>query len=214
MRRLYHFPLSPYSRRARLVLRHKKLDVELVDSREDPATREAMQRLYAMRTAPVLVEDDGSVIGDSGAIADYVDHAYSGPPLWPSGPLDVLRVSQAMALTDGALATLIDMGTRYYALREHASWPTVTGSLLGRANGALEALSALVSELPHPTIAASGWSIGDIWLGSAVAWLEGLPARAHTYAPVAQVVSLGWRLPEPLSRWATFYREHPDVRSL
>jgi len=214
MRRLYHFKLSPFSRRARLVLMHKKLDVELVEARANATDLEAMRRLYPMRTAPVLVEDDGGAVGDSGAIADYVDHAYPARPLWPTDRRDVLMVSQVMALTDGALGPLVDLGTRYYALRDHAAWATASSEMLSRAQAALDALAALVARPGHPTVASSGWSIGDMWLYSAVAWLEGLPARAPTFANAAQLVSLAWTLPEPLTLWASAHREHPDVREL
>jgi glutathione S-transferase len=214
VRRLYHFSLSPYSRRVRLVLRHKGLPVELIDPRQNPEAMATMRGLYAMRTAPVLVEDDGTALGDSGAIAHYLEHAHPSPALWPENARDGARVAQVMALTDGALASLIDLGTRYYALHTHDSWPGVLEELGGRAQSALEALAAVVSELAHPTVAGAGWSMGDIWLFTAVAWLDGLPARAPTFANAAQVISLGWTLPPELARWADTHRQRPDVLSL
>jgi glutathione S-transferase len=214
MRRLYHFALSPFSRRTRLVLAHRKLEVLLVDARDDAEAKAAMLRLYPLRTAPVLVEDDGGVVADSNAIAEYVDRAYSGAPLWPKDPREILRVSQVMALTDGALNTVIDLGTRYYSLRHDGAWPAVLAEKLGRAQGALDALGALVSGSGRPNLSAAGWTIGDMWLYTAIAWLEGLPARAPTFANASQVLSLGWKLPEPLSRWASAHHEHPDVRAL
>jgi glutathione S-transferase len=214
VRRLYHFPLSPYSRRVRLILRHKGLEVELVDARADVTAVETMRTLYPMRTAPVLVEDDGLVLGDSNAIAQYLERAHPSPALWPRGPGDIARVTQIMALTDGALSTLIDLATRYYRLHTHDAWPAVLAEMGGRAQGALDALASIVGGLGHPTAAASGWSIGDVWLFTAVAWLEGLPARAPTFANAAQLISLGWRLPSGLSRWADSHRQRPDVLSL
>ena len=55
MRRLYHFELSPFSRRVRLVLRHKGLSAELVDPRADPSAMQTMKGLYPLHTAPVFV---------------------------------------------------------------------------------------------------------------------------------------------------------------
>jgi glutathione S-transferase len=212
--RLYHFALSPYSRRVRLVLRHKGLSVELIDPRSDPAAMTAMKSIYAMRTAPVLVADDGTVLGDSGAISHYVERTHPNPTLWPTDSKDLARVTQTMALTDGALVNLIDLGTRYYALRADGAWSGVHAELGGRAQSALDALGTLVSGLSHPTIARSGWSLGDIWLFTAVAWLAGLPARAPTFANAAQLLSLGWNLPDSLVRWADAHQKRPDVLSL
>jgi glutathione S-transferase len=214
VRRLFVFPLSPYSRRVRLVLFRKSLDVELIDARSDSAARETMRRLYPMRTAPVLVEDSGLALGDSYAIANYLERAYPGPALWPQDPLDVARVAQTIALTDGALGTVIDLATRYYPLRTHDAWPGVLEDMGGRAQAALDALAATVEGRKHFTIAEANWSIGDIWLYTAVTWLEGLPARASTYAPAAQLVSLGWNLPSGLTRWADAHRQRPDVLAL
>jgi glutathione S-transferase len=175
---------------------------------------ETMKSLYPMRTAPVLVEEDGAVLGDSTAITHYLERTHPNPPLWPRGVRDIARVTQVMALTDGALALLIDLGTRYYALRAHDAWPAVRGELGGRAEGALDALAKLVTGLRQSTVAAEGWSLGDIWLYTAVAWLEGLPARAPTFANAAQVLALGWKLPEALPRWADAHRGRADIVSL
>jgi glutathione S-transferase len=214
VRRLYYYPLSPYSRRVRLILRHKGLEADLVDPRTDAAAMEKMRALYPMRTAPVLVEEDGFVLGDSNAIAQYLDRVYPTPSLWPESPRDIARVSQIMALTDGALGNLIDLATRYYRLHTHDAWPGVLAEMGGRAQGALDALATVVGGLGHPTVAATGWSIGDAWLFTAVAWLEGLPARAPTFVNAAQILSLGWKLPLELSQWADAHRRRPDVVSL
>jgi glutathione S-transferase len=55
-RTLYHFPLSPFSRRARLALAHKGLAVELRDSRAKPEYIQEARRHTALKTIPVLVE--------------------------------------------------------------------------------------------------------------------------------------------------------------
>jgi glutathione S-transferase len=214
VRRLYHFTLSPYSRRVRLVLRHKGVSVELLDPRSEASAMEKMKSLYPMRTAPVLVDEDGAVLGDSTAIAHYLERTHPNPTLWPDDARDVARVTQVMALTDGALGNLIDLGTRYYALHAHEAWADVRRELAGRAQSALDALGTMVAGLPHATIASSGWSFGDIWLYTAVAWLEGLPARAPTFVNAAQLLTIGWKLPEALVRWADGHRQRPDVLSL
>ncbi len=214
MRTLYHFTLSPFSRRARLALAHKGLDAELREARQNPAYMDEVRALNPLRTTPVLV-DDGLVLADSTAIAHYLDGAYpDAPALWPRSR-DARGTALGVAqLVDGALETLIDVGTRYYALREGAAWPSVTLEMVGRAQGALNALGDRVESIGPRALTDAGWCAADIWLFTAVAWLESLPARASTSPNVAQIVSLTWSLPASLGRWADAHRARSDVRAL
>lgn len=215
MRTLYHFPLSPFSRRTRLALSHKGLEVELRDARANAAFLEEAHARSPLRTMPVLVEDDGRVIGESGAIVLYLDTAYpDAPQLWPADPEDAAVVYGTTSLVDGILNRLVDHGTRIFPLKSHEAWESVKGEAMRRVQGALDKLAADVPQLGRPTIARSGWSAADIWLFTAVRWLEMLPARAETFAPAAQIMTLGWSLPESLSRWADAHRERADVRAL
>jgi glutathione S-transferase len=215
MRILYHFPQSPFSRRARLALAHKGLEVELRDARNNPAFLEEARGKSPLRTMPVLVEEDGRAVGESGAIVHYLDAAYpDAPRLWPAGPEDAAAVYGTASLVDGVLNTLVDQGTRIFSLRSHEAWEGVKGEAMRRVQGALDKLAADVPRLGRPTVARSGWSAADIYLFTAVRWLETLPARAESFAPAAQIMSLGWSLPESLSRWADAHRERADVRAL
>ncbi len=212
MRVLYHFARSPFSRRVRLVLAHKGLDVELRDARGVPKNRAESDALFAGRTIPVLV-DDGAAVGDSTSIATYLDRAYPTPPLWPSEKSDAARALAVAALTDQALEVLVDIGTRTHALRDSASWSEVKNERLARVQGSLEALGSLAASA-MTTLVPSGWCGADIWLFSAVDWLAGLPARAGENANIDQLLSLGWTLPPSLARWADAQRTRDDVRAL
>jgi glutathione S-transferase len=213
MRILYHFHHSPFSRRTRLALAHKGLDVELRDGRERPAWREEAHRLVPLRTLPVLV-DGARALGDSNAIVRWLDSAYPrAPRIWPDGEAasDVLEVA---TLVDLVLGITVDAGTRYFALRQDPAWGSVKGEMVGRAQRAFDALAAHASSLSRPTIAESGWSAGDMWLFTAVAWFEGMPARAASAPNIAQILTLGLTLPAALSTWADAHRERADVRGL
>jgi glutathione S-transferase len=207
MRALYHFPTSPFSRRVRLALAHKGLEVDLKDARANPAFHEEARAKHPLKTVPLLVEPDGRAMGDSTSIAHYLDGAYPGPRLWPAEHL----VYDVTSLVDVILNTLVDTGTRYYALRDHDAWPTVKGEMMGRVQRALDGLA---QRCDRPTIASSGWSAADMWLFTMTAWLEGLPGRAPSFPLVAQIVSLGWTLPPALSRWADAHRARGDVGAL
>jgi glutathione S-transferase len=213
MRTLYHFKFSPYSRRTRLALAHKQLDVELRDARENPAFLDEARRLVAYRTIPVLV-DDGRVMGDSGAIAHWLDAAYpQAPRLWPGGA-EALDALQTVALVDVANDSLTNLGTRYYALHDSPAWGGVKQEISGRAQRALDALGERVAQLSGPTIVKSGWSAADIWLYSITAWFEGVPLRAAGNASLTQILSLGVTLPPALSRWAAQHKGREDVAAM
>jgi glutathione S-transferase len=218
MRTLYHFQNSPFSRRTRLALAFKGLPCELREGRADPAFHEEARKLWPLRTMPVLVEDDGHAIGDSGAIVRYLDAAYpSDRPLWPTEKGALRTAVEAAALVDGALNFLVDVGTRYHALKEHSNWTSVRDELVGRAQAALDSLARLVATIgPRPLTgeSPSAWCAADMWVFTAVVWLDGLPARAPTFPAAGQIVSLPWALPAALLRWADAFRVRADVRAL
>jgi glutathione S-transferase len=213
MRVLYHFQHSPFSRRTRLALAHKGLDAELHDGRTDPGSHEVLRKLVPFRTIPVLV-DEGRAMGDSTAIAHWLDGTYpQAQRLWPSGD-DAADVFQVAALVDVFLNNVIDVGTRYYPLRNDPAWDGVKTEMLGRANAAADALAHRTSSLGRSTIAKSGWSAADMWLLTLVLWVESWPARAATAKDVAQLVSLGVAVPDALRHWADMHRSREDVKAL
>jgi glutathione S-transferase len=215
MRQLYHFSVSPYSRRVRLALLHKKVPVELRDALGNAALLEEAQRLGAMKTVPIFVEEDGRVLGDSTAITHYLDRAHpAGPPIWPTEGDDAFAVFEAASLTDAALGALADPGIRYFNLRDASAWESVRKEYAGRAQRGIDALADRVSSLSRPTVAASGWSGADMWIFTFVEWLEALPKIASEMAFAAQVLTFGYTLPPALQRWADQHREREDVRAL
>lgn len=75
MRTLYHHPLSPFSRKVRLALAEKRLDVtsELVKPWE---RQEEFLVLNPAGEVPVLVEEDGLAIAGHQAVSEYLEDAY------------------------------------------------------------------------------------------------------------------------------------------
>src|SRR5262249_50060920 len=80
MRQLYHTHLSPFCRKARMLLKEKNLEFELVC--ENPWDKNL--EFFALNPAgevPVLVEEDGTVISGAYAISEYVEEKYPSPTL-------------------------------------------------------------------------------------------------------------------------------------
>ncbi len=84
MRTLYHFALSPFSRKVRIMLREKALEFQLINEN----FWERRSDFLAMNPAaqvPVLVDEDESVLADSIAICEYLEEKYPDRPLIGEG---------------------------------------------------------------------------------------------------------------------------------
>lgn len=75
MRRLFHYPLDPHSRKIRLALAEKKLEAELLLERPWEKRKEFLIYNPAGET-PVLIEDDHLVVTGDPGIAEYLEEAY------------------------------------------------------------------------------------------------------------------------------------------
>jgi hypothetical protein len=91
--RLYHTPLSPFSRKVRLVLAEKRIEVELAEERYWEQGPELFRRNPAGKI-PVL-RLDGMLLAESQAICEYLDETIPTPPLMPdtaAGRYEVRRL--------------------------------------------------------------------------------------------------------------------------
>jgi glutathione S-transferase len=86
--KLYHSSGSPNSRRVRILIAEKGLDIELVPI--DLATKEQFSDTYRSLNprvvVPTLELDDGTAIGEVPAIMRYLDEAYPEVPLLGATP--------------------------------------------------------------------------------------------------------------------------------
>lgn len=98
MFKLYHFSLSPFSRKVRLVLAEKKIEVELIEERYWEE-RSDFIRLNPARKVPVL-KTDKLVLPDSGAICEYIEETYPTPPLLPKAAEDRAEVRRLVGWFD------------------------------------------------------------------------------------------------------------------
>ena len=81
MQKLYHFPLSPFSRKVRLVLAEKGLEVELVEERYWEKNSEFL-RINPAGQVPVLRNTE-VVLPISQAICEYLEERHPEPALLP-----------------------------------------------------------------------------------------------------------------------------------
>ena len=99
MRTLYHLWLSPFCRKIRIALGEKKLDFELKS--ENPTERRV--EFIALNPAcdvPVLVEDGGPIIANSGAIGEYLEEICPLPTLYPGTSSERAEIRRLVAWFD------------------------------------------------------------------------------------------------------------------
>lgn len=98
MIQLYHFAMSPFCRKVRLVLAEKKLEVELVNEKYWEGGAEFHRRNPAGKV-PVL-RVDGLLLADSNAICEYLEEVYPQPALMPDDPAARAEVRRLVAWFD------------------------------------------------------------------------------------------------------------------
>ena len=103
MRTLYHLPLSPYSRKVRLVLAEKRLPFDLRTEKVWERRAEYLE-LNPAGTVPTLVEDNGLAIPDSGVICEYLEEAYPDTPLLGHTLAERVEARRLVAWFDGKFA--------------------------------------------------------------------------------------------------------------
>ena len=98
MNRLYHYPLSPFSRKVRLSLAEKRIEVELVEERYWEKDADFLRRNPAGKV-PVLKMGD-RVMADSTAICEYLEEKHPAPSLLPKDPEGRYEVRRLVAWFD------------------------------------------------------------------------------------------------------------------
>jgi glutathione S-transferase len=103
MRILYHFPLSPYARKIRLILSERRLSFEL-KTEKVWERRPDYLALNPAGTVPTLVDEDGTVVPDSGVICEYLEDVYADTPMLGRNTRERIEVRRLLAWFDGKFA--------------------------------------------------------------------------------------------------------------
>lgn len=98
MNRLYHYPLSPFSRKVRLSLAEKRIEVELVEERYWEKDADFLRRNPAGKV-PVL-KMGNRTMSDSTAICEYLEETHPTPTLLPQGADSRYEVRRLVAWFD------------------------------------------------------------------------------------------------------------------
>lgn len=203
MRLLYHLPLSPYCRKVRLVLAEKRLPFELKVERVWER-REGFLALNPAASVPVLEEDNGLAIPDSGVICEYLDEAYPDTGLLGTTLGERVEVRRLVAWWDDRFDREVTRnlnGEKYYKRVSGLGHPDARALRAGYAG-----LRAHLEYL--------GWLAETRkWLAGNVLSLADLAAAAHLSVLDYQG-DVDWSVSPSARDWYARMKSRPSFRPL
>ncbi|QEL54786.1 glutathione S-transferase family protein [Chromobacterium paludis] len=187
--RLYDFPLSGHSHRARLMLSLLGLEYETIPVKlaEGEQKQPAFLKLNRFGQVPVLVDGE-AVVPDSNAILVYLARRYGHGDWLPADPLGEARVQRWLSAAAGPLA----FGAAQARLHKWRGVPLDYELAASRARALLQVMDEELAE--RPFLAGSAATIADVALYSYTARApEGdisLQPYPHVRAWLARVEAL------------------------
>ncbi len=203
MRVLHHLPMSPFSRKVRLVLTEKRLPFELLSEKVWERRPEYLE-MNPANTVPTLREPNGLVIADSSVICEYLDEAYPDIALMGHSLADRVEVRRLVAWFDGKFAREVTanlVGEKYMK------------RLMGYGNPDAAAIRAGYANL-RTHMAYLGW------LAETRQWLAGNTLSLADFAAAAQLSTLDftsdldWSLSAPAREWYARMKSRPSFRAI
>lgn len=204
MRLLYHLPLSPYSRKVRIVLAEKRLPFEMRVEKVWERREEYLE-LNPASKVPTLIEENGLVIPDSNVICEYLEEAYPDTPLLGHTLAERVEVRRLVAWFDGKFAeevTINLIGEKF-----------MKRLLTKGATADAGALRAGYTNLRH--------HMGYIgWLAETRKWLAGPALSLADFAAAAHLSSLDfagdvdWTISPATREWYARVKSRPSFRAI
>lgn len=203
MRLLYHLPLSPFSRKVRVVLHEKNLPFEM-QTEKIWDRRPEFLTLNPAGEVPVLVDEDETVVADSGAIVEYLEETCPEPALIGGDAAARAEVRRLVSWFDQKF---------YREVGRHLVGEKVLNRFLGLGAPRADAIRAGQANLPvHMEYIA--------WLTERRKWLAG---DAFSLADIAAAVHLStldyigdvpWERFGAVKDWYVRIKSRPSFRPL
>jgi len=202
MNRLYHYPLSPFSRKVRLCLAEKKIEVELVEERYWEQSPEFLRRNPA-GMIPVL-KHGSLMMSESQAICEYLEETHPTPPLMPRDPEGRYEVRRLVAWFDGKFndeVTTKLLGERVFRKIKGNGYPDSANVKAGA--------KAIKFHLDYMA-----------WLLDKRRWLAGNEMTMADFAAAAHLSCLDyisdvdWNRSEVVKDWYAKIKSRPAFRSI
>lgn len=193
---LHGYRYSVYVRIARLTLAEKGVSYNRVEvnpfAPDPPASYLA---LHPFNRVPTLVHD-GFVLYETGAITRYIDRAFPGPALQPTGPLALARMDQIIGIVDSyGYWPMVRQVFVHRVIRPRTGQPIDDAKAERGLAGAAKVLAAL-----EPLVGDGGPTLADLHLGAMMAYF----VQASQGAALLQKC-------ERLSAWWTALSKRPSI---
>ena len=200
--RLYHFPLSPFSRKVRLSLAEKRIEVELVEERYWEQDTEFLRRNPAGKV-PIL-KLGNRLMSESSAICEYLEEVQPDPPLLPQSPEARFEVRRLVGWFDDKFHREVTsklLGERVFKKVMGGGYPDSTNVKAGAR--------AIKYHLDYMA-----------WLLDQRRWLAGNELSLADFAAAAHLSCLDyisdvdWNRSETVKDWYAKIKSRPAFRSL
>ena len=203
MRVLYHLPMSPYSRKVRLVLAEKRLPFELRVEKTWERRPEYLL-LNPAGTVPTLVEPNGLAVADSGNICEYLDEAYPDTALIGRTVAERVEVRRLVAYCEHVFAAEVSRNIldEKYMKR-----------LAGRGNPDVAVLRRGYNGLRVHMDHIGHLSEHRQWLAGAQLSLADFAFAAHLSA-LDFAGEVDWAVSPPTREWYARMKSRPSFRPL
>lgn len=202
MNRLYHYPLSPFSRKVRLVLAEKRIEVELVEERYWEQDAEFRRRNPAGKV-PIL-KLGNKMLADSGAICEYLEEAHPTPPLMPRGADNRYEVRRLVAWFDDKFhqeVTAKLLGERVFRKVKGTGYPDSSNVKAGA--------KAIKFHIDY-----MAWLLEKRrWLAGGEMTLADFAAAAH-FSCLDYISDVDWHRSEIVKDWYAKIKSRPAFRSI
>ena len=202
MNRLYHYPLSPFSRKVRLCLAEKRIEVELVEERYWEPTPEFLRRNPAGKV-PVL-RMGSRMLADSGAICEYLEETNPEPPLMPRNAEDRYEVRRLVAWFDDKFYREVTnklLGERVFRKVMNTGYPDSTNVKAGA-----RAIKDHLDYMAH-LLDQRRWLAGDSLT------LADFAAAAHLSC-LDYISDVDWNRSDTVKDWYAKIKSRPAFRGI
>ena len=202
MNTLYHYPLSPFSRKVRLCLAEKKIEVGLVEVRYWEQDTEFLRRNPAGKV-PIL-NIDGKTLTESAPINEYLEERYPMPSLMPTSADGRYEVRRLVSWFDDKFHSEVTSNLLYERVNKKISGQGYPDSAKIKSGA-----KAIKYHLDY-----MGWLL-DIrrWLAGDTMTLADFAAAAHLSA-LDYISDVDWDRNANVREWYSKIKSRPAFRSI
>lgn len=202
MARLFHAPLSPFSRKVRLSLAEKKIECELVEERYWEKDPDFLRRNPAGKV-PVLRIGE-KTFSESAAICEYLEEAYPEPALMPRKAESRFEVRRLVSWFDDKFHHEVTSNLLYERVNRklHGTGYPISSNVKAGAKAIKFHLDYMNWLLEHRR-----WLAGDSMS------LADFAAAAHL-SSLDYISDVDWNRSQAVKDWYATIKSRPAFRSI